>query len=165
MILQDEGSWAWRKFCLAKSSTTVCSVYVHWMVLLFMQLLELFRIVLRRSTDPYNQSPSPRLLMPHDQHYNRPTQLMVSATRSQQFLDSERSEVPTRAQTSRYGFWVYISRASKFSSLLFSETQATSPGAAASKVLPSLKVIMQGLHSTIQLDCAHPVNQYLRVQK
>ena len=57
--------------------------------------------------------------------------------------NSKRSEVSTRAQTSWYGFWVYISRASKFSSLLFLATRATSPGAASSKVVPSLKVIMQ----------------------
>jgi hypothetical protein len=47
----------------------------------------------------------------------------------------------------------HISRAFKFSSLLFSATQ----GAAASKVVRSLKVIMQGLR--FRLDSAHQLGK------
>ena len=50
-----------------------------------------------------------------------------------------------RLRVSLCGFWAYILCASKFSSLLLSATQATLPGAAASKVVPSLKKIMQCL--------------------
>ena len=41
--------------------------------------------------------------------------------------DSEPSEVSTRARVVSYGFMVYLSRASEFSFLLSSVTQATSP--------------------------------------
>jgi hypothetical protein len=41
-----------------------------------------------------------------------------------------------------YGFWAYISRASKFLSSFFSATQDTSPGAVVSKVVRSLNVII-----------------------
>ena len=44
-----------------------------------------------------------------------------------------------------YGFWAYLSRASKFSFLLSSATQATSPCVADSKAVASLKMVMQGL--------------------
>ena len=63
----------------------------------------------------------------------------------QGMYNSERSEVSTRARVSSYGFWAYISRASKFSFLLSSAIQATSPGATASKVVGSLRMVMQGL--------------------
>ena len=59
--------------------------------------------------------------------------------------DSEQSEVSTRARESSYGFWAYILRASKFSFLLSLVNRATSPGATVSKVVGSLKLIMQGL--------------------
>ena len=59
--------------------------------------------------------------------------------------NSERSEVSTRARVSSYGFWAYISRASKFSFLLSSAIQAMSPAVTASKVVGSLKMVMQGL--------------------
>ena len=46
-----------------------------------------------------------------------------------------------------YGFWTYLSRASKFSFLLSSATQATSPCVTGSKAVASLKMVMQGLQT------------------
>ena len=51
----------------------------------------------------------------------------------------------------------YLSRASKFSFLLSSATQATSPCVAESKAVASLEMVMQGLQTlaTVRLDCAY----------
>ena len=48
-----------------------------------------------------------------------------------------------------YGFWAYLSRASKFSLLLSSATEATSPCVTESKAVASLKMVMQGLQTQL----------------
>ena len=48
-----------------------------------------------------------------------------------------------------YGFWAYLSRASKFSLLLSSATRATSPCITESKAVASLKMVMQGLQTLL----------------
>ena len=64
-----------------------------------------------------------------------------------------------------YGFTAYLSRASIFSFLLSSVTQTTSPCATESKAVAPLKMVMQGLQTTVWLDCAYRVNQFSHGQK
>ena len=65
-----------------------------------------------------------------------------------------------------YGFWVYLSRASKFSSLLSSVTQVTSPCVTKSKESCWLPDGHAGpTNSTVRLDCGYQVNQCLHGQK
>ena len=58
--------------------------------------------------------------------------------------NSEQSDVSTRARESSYGFWAYISHAAKY---FLQRLRPRTPGATSSKVVGSLKMIMQGLQT------------------